>query len=139
MRFSILLDNCRYRQNEMKENQGRIVGKAYFYIDPQKFCNVVKWRISDMRNQIDNSLKSVSPEMDGTRECDLTVIIRNLTTRATYAHGVQNHLQLWKWIKFSILFAIFWHVTYATRSWLTMRTRRKSKEARIACKDSMLR
>jgi len=52
----------------MKENQGRIVGKAYFFIDPQKFCNIVKWRISDMRNQIDNSLKSVSAEEKGDRE-----------------------------------------------------------------------
>jgi hypothetical protein len=78
----------------MKENQGRIVGKAYFYIDPQKFCNVVKWRISDMRNQIDNSLKSVSAEMEIPREGDLTVIIRNLTTKATYVRGVQNRLRL---------------------------------------------
>ncbi|KAG8757437.1 hypothetical protein FRC14_002080 [Serendipita sp. 396] len=47
-----------YRQNEMKENQGRIVGKQYYWIDLQRFCNVVKWRISDMRNQIENSLKA---------------------------------------------------------------------------------
>ncbi|KAG8815307.1 hypothetical protein FRC19_001123 [Serendipita sp. 401] len=42
----------------MKENQGRIVGKQYYWIDLQRFCNVVKWRISDMRNQIENSLKA---------------------------------------------------------------------------------
>ncbi|KAG8821601.1 hypothetical protein FRC17_009782, partial [Serendipita sp. 399] len=47
-----------YRQNEMKENQGRIVGKQYYWIDLQRFCNVVKWRIADMRNQIENSLKA---------------------------------------------------------------------------------
>ncbi|KAL9710165.1 hypothetical protein Ac2012v2_006461 [Leucoagaricus gongylophorus] len=47
-----------YRQNELKEGAQRSVGKQYYYIDYQHFCNVVKWRIAKMRHIIDSSLRN---------------------------------------------------------------------------------
>ncbi|KAI0667287.1 TFIIE alpha subunit-domain-containing protein [Trametes maxima] len=46
-----------YRQNELKEGAQRSVGRQYFYIDYQSFCNVVKWRMAEMRRDIDNRLR----------------------------------------------------------------------------------
>jgi len=50
---------CRYRQNELKEGAQRSVGKQYYYIDYEHFCNVVKWRIAKMRHIIDSTLRNV--------------------------------------------------------------------------------
>ncbi|KZT07046.1 uncharacterized protein LAESUDRAFT_725393 [Laetiporus sulphureus 93-53] len=47
-----------YRQNELKEGAQRSVGRQYYYIDYQHFCNVVKWRIAEMRRIIDSSLRN---------------------------------------------------------------------------------
>ncbi|GLB42191.1 putative TFIIE alpha subunit [Lyophyllum shimeji] len=47
-----------YRQNELKEGAQRSVGKQYYYIDYEYFCNVVKWRIAKMRHIIDSSLRN---------------------------------------------------------------------------------
>ncbi|TFY54919.1 hypothetical protein EVJ58_g8574 [Rhodofomes roseus] len=47
-----------HRQNELKEGAQRSVGRQYFYIDYQHFCNVVKWRIAEMRRIIDSSLRN---------------------------------------------------------------------------------
>ncbi|KAF9010136.1 TFIIE alpha subunit-domain-containing protein [Cyathus striatus] len=47
-----------YRQNELKEGAQRSVGKQYYYIDYEHFCNVVKWRIAKMRHIIDSSLRN---------------------------------------------------------------------------------
>jgi hypothetical protein len=49
----------RYRQNELKEGAQRSVGKQYYYIDYQHFCNVVKWRIARMHSIIDSTLRNV--------------------------------------------------------------------------------
>ena len=49
----------RHRQNELKEGAQRSVGKQYFYIDYQHFCNVVKWRVAKMRKVIDSKLRNV--------------------------------------------------------------------------------
>ncbi|OBZ67660.1 Transcription initiation factor IIE subunit alpha [Grifola frondosa] len=46
-----------HRQNELKEGAQRSVGRQYFYIDYQHFCNVVKWRVAEMRNKIDTGLR----------------------------------------------------------------------------------
>ena len=48
----------RYRQNELKEGAQRSVGRQYFYIDYQSFCNVVKWRMAEMRRIIDQGLRN---------------------------------------------------------------------------------
>lgn len=48
-----------YRQNELKEGAQRSVGKQYYYIDYEHFCNVVKWRIARMRSIIDTGLRNV--------------------------------------------------------------------------------
>ena len=48
----------RYRQNELKEGAQRSVGRQYFYIDYQSFCNVVKWRMAEMRRIIDKGLRN---------------------------------------------------------------------------------
>lgn len=48
----------RYRQNELKEGAQRSVGRQYFYIDYQSFCNVVKWRMAEMRRTIDQGLRN---------------------------------------------------------------------------------
>ena len=53
------LYSFRYRQNELKEGAQRSVGKQYYYIDYEHFCNVVKWRIATMRHKIDSSLRNV--------------------------------------------------------------------------------
>ncbi|KDR80156.1 hypothetical protein GALMADRAFT_242417 [Galerina marginata CBS 339.88] len=47
-----------YRQNELKEGAQRSVGKQYYYIDYEHFCNVVKWRIAKMRFIIDSTLRN---------------------------------------------------------------------------------
>ncbi|KAI0821884.1 TFIIE alpha subunit-domain-containing protein [Trametes gibbosa] len=47
-----------YRQNELKEGAQRSVGRQYFYIDYQNFCNVVKWRMAEMRRIIDQGLRN---------------------------------------------------------------------------------
>ncbi|KAI0792285.1 hypothetical protein C8Q75DRAFT_752189 [Abortiporus biennis] len=47
-----------YRQNELKEGAQRSVGKQYYYIDYQHFCNVVKWRVAEMRRRIDTTLRN---------------------------------------------------------------------------------
>ncbi|KAI0724337.1 TFIIE alpha subunit-domain-containing protein [Cerioporus squamosus] len=47
-----------YRQNELKEGAQRSVGRQYFYIDYQLFCNVVKWRMAEMRRIIDKGLRN---------------------------------------------------------------------------------
>ena len=48
----------RYRQNELKEGAQRSVGRQYFYIDYQSFCNVVKWRMAEVRRVIDKGLRN---------------------------------------------------------------------------------
>ncbi|KIL00310.1 hypothetical protein PAXRUDRAFT_821772 [Paxillus rubicundulus Ve08.2h10] len=47
-----------YRQNELKEGAQRSVGRQYYYIDYKHFCDVVKWRIAEMRRIIDSSLRN---------------------------------------------------------------------------------
>ncbi|KAH8082851.1 TFIIE alpha subunit-domain-containing protein [Cristinia sonorae] len=47
-----------YRQNELKEGAQRSVGRQYYYIDYQHFCNVVKWRVAEMHRRIDNTLRN---------------------------------------------------------------------------------
>jgi len=47
-----------HRQNELKEGAQRSVGRQYYYIDYQDFCNVVKWRIAEMRRRIDSRLRN---------------------------------------------------------------------------------
>ncbi|CCM04771.1 uncharacterized protein FIBRA_06962 [Fibroporia radiculosa] len=47
-----------YRQNELKEGAQRSVGRQYYFIDYQHFCNVVKWRVAEMRRIIDSSLRN---------------------------------------------------------------------------------
>ncbi|CAL1699012.1 unnamed protein product [Somion occarium] len=47
-----------HRQNELKEGAQRSVGRQYFYIDYQHFCNVVKWRVAEMRRRIDTTLRN---------------------------------------------------------------------------------
>ncbi len=56
-----LLTSFSYRQNELKEGAQRSVGKQYYYIDYEHFCNVVKWRIAKMRYIIDSTLRNVRP------------------------------------------------------------------------------
>jgi len=48
-----------HRQNELKEGAQRSVLKQYYYIDYQHFCNVVKWRVAEMRRRIDTNLRNV--------------------------------------------------------------------------------
>ena len=55
-----------YRQNELKEGAQRSVGKQYYYIDYEHFCNVVKWRIARMRSIIDTGLRNVHPFLPQT-------------------------------------------------------------------------
>ncbi|KAG5652366.1 hypothetical protein H0H81_005228 [Sphagnurus paluster] len=59
--IAVLSNDCLikiYRQNELKEGAQRSVGKQYYYIDYEYFCNVVKWRIAKMRHIIDNTLRN---------------------------------------------------------------------------------
>ncbi|KAL6300958.1 TFIIE alpha subunit-domain-containing protein [Sparassis latifolia] len=57
-----VLDNDKlvrvHRQNELKEGAQRSVGKQYYYIDYQHFCNVVKWRMKKMQKIIDTGLRN---------------------------------------------------------------------------------
>ncbi|EIM89126.1 uncharacterized protein STEHIDRAFT_154810 [Stereum hirsutum FP-91666 SS1] len=45
-------------QNELKEGAQRSVGRQYFYLDYQHFCNVVKWRVAHMRRTIEHGLRN---------------------------------------------------------------------------------
>ncbi|KAK2461270.1 hypothetical protein APHAL10511_006797 [Amanita phalloides] len=59
--IAVLANDCLvkiYRQNELREGAQRSVGKQYYYIDYQHFCNVVKWRVSKMRSIIDSTLRN---------------------------------------------------------------------------------
>ncbi|RXW21252.1 hypothetical protein EST38_g4614 [Candolleomyces aberdarensis] len=59
--IAVLSNDCLvkvYRQNELKEGAQRSVGKQYYYIDYEHFCNVVKWRIAKMWNKIDHKLRN---------------------------------------------------------------------------------
>ncbi|EPS98247.1 hypothetical protein FOMPIDRAFT_1126886 [Fomitopsis schrenkii] len=47
-----------HRQNELKDGAQRSVGRQYFYIDYQHFCNVVKWRVAEMHRIIDSGLRN---------------------------------------------------------------------------------
>ncbi|KAI0066826.1 hypothetical protein BV25DRAFT_1867968 [Artomyces pyxidatus] len=47
-----------HRQNELKEGAQRSVGRQYFFVDFQHFCNVVKWRVAEMRRIIDSGLRN---------------------------------------------------------------------------------
>jgi len=47
-----------HRQNELKEGAQRSIGKQYYFIDYQHFCNVVKWRVAEMRRRIDSTLRN---------------------------------------------------------------------------------
>ncbi|KAF9234217.1 hypothetical protein BU15DRAFT_90055 [Melanogaster broomeanus] len=53
-----VLGNGPYRQNELKEGAQRSVGRQYYYIDYKHFCDVVKWRIAEMRRIIDSNLRN---------------------------------------------------------------------------------
>ena len=60
----------RHRQNELKDGAQRSIGKQYYFIDYRHFCNVVKWRVAEMRRLIDSTLRNVSP---GAEDFPLTV------------------------------------------------------------------
>ncbi|KZS87247.1 hypothetical protein SISNIDRAFT_537784 [Sistotremastrum niveocremeum HHB9708] len=47
-----------YRRNELKEGALRAVGRQYYYIDYKHFCDVVKWRVAQMRELIDKDLRN---------------------------------------------------------------------------------
>lgn len=47
-----------FRQNELKEGATRAQARQYYYIDYQHFCNVLKWRVSEMRRIIDSKLRN---------------------------------------------------------------------------------
>jgi len=48
-----------YHQNEQKDaNVNRSYIKKYFFIDYKNFCNVVKWRMAEMRRLIDDKLRN---------------------------------------------------------------------------------
>jgi transcription initiation factor TFIIE subunit alpha len=61
--FTLTFTPCKmplsHRQNELKEGAQRSVLKQYYYIDYQHFCNVVKWRVAEMRRRIDTNLRNV--------------------------------------------------------------------------------
>jgi transcription initiation factor TFIIE subunit alpha len=56
----VLINGCfRYRQNELKDGAQRSVARQYWYINYTNFCNVVKWRVAEMRARIDKTLRNV--------------------------------------------------------------------------------
>ncbi|KAI0683872.1 TFIIE alpha subunit-domain-containing protein [Cytidiella melzeri] len=105
-----------YRQNELKEGAQRSVGRQYYYIDYQHFCNVVKWRVAEMHRRIDSTLrnqldnkgyicpqcgKSFSPlEVDklvdfmaGTFNCDICRAELTDNENAENVKGSQDRMQ----------------------------------------------
>ncbi|KAI0806213.1 TFIIE alpha subunit-domain-containing protein [Irpex lacteus] len=105
-----------YRQNELKEGAQRSVGRQYYYIDYQFFCNVVKWRVAEMHRRIDSTLrnqldnkgyicpqcgKSFSPlEVDklvdfmaGTFNCDICRAELTDNENAESVKGSQDRMQ----------------------------------------------
>jgi len=51
---------CVQRINNSKsgETNARVILKGYYYIDHARFCNVVKWRVAEMRKRIDSKLRN---------------------------------------------------------------------------------
>ena len=49
----------RHRQNELKDGAQRSVNRQYFYLDFKHFCDVVKWRMAQVRHIIDSKLRNV--------------------------------------------------------------------------------
>ncbi|THH06029.1 hypothetical protein EW145_g4369 [Phellinidium pouzarii] len=47
-----------HRQNELKEGAQRSIGRQYYFIDYRHLCNVVKWRVAEMRRIIDSTLRN---------------------------------------------------------------------------------
>ncbi|KAI0337217.1 hypothetical protein BDW22DRAFT_1364381 [Trametopsis cervina] len=105
-----------YRQNELKEGAQRSVGRQYYYIDYQHFCNVVKWRVAEMHRRIDTTLrnqldnkgyicpqcgKSFSPlevdklvdHMAGTFNCDICHAELTDNENAESVRGSQDRMQ----------------------------------------------
>ena len=54
----MLTVRLRYQQNEQKEGGFRAVARSYYFIDYKSFCNVVKWRMAEMRRMIDQGLRN---------------------------------------------------------------------------------
>lgn len=63
----------------------RAVGRQYFYIDYKHFCDVVKWRVAEMRRLIDKDLRNVHSSASAQVSEPDSLPFRNLTLRATYA------------------------------------------------------
>lgn len=80
----------RYRQNELKEGAQRSVGRQYYYIDYKQFCDVVKWRIAEMRRIIDSGLRNVSLRFS-LPDALKHFMYRNLTTKATSVRSATKH------------------------------------------------
>ena len=48
-----------YTRQEIRDGAMKAVNREYYYIDYQQFCNVVKWRVAEMRRRIDSTLRNV--------------------------------------------------------------------------------
>ena len=79
-------------QNELKEGSLRSVSRQYYYIDYLHFCNVVKWRMAEMRQRIVSmtASQSVSEFLAKLLEALHPKLYRNLTTRDTYVPNAAN-------------------------------------------------
>lgn len=71
--FLTSYDCSSYRQNELKEGAQRSVGKQYYFINYKHFCDVVKWRIAEMRRIIDSGLRNV--RLDILNQCCFSTLI----------------------------------------------------------------
>ena len=87
-------------QNELKEGSLRSVSCQYYYIDYLHFCNVVKWRMAEMRQRIVSmtASRSVSEFLAKLLEALHPKLYRNLTARDTYVlQSAINHRLIVEW------------------------------------------
>jgi hypothetical protein len=91
------MGRLRYRRNELKEGAMRAVGRQYFYIDYKHFCDVVKWRVAEMRRLIDKDLRNVRTLLHIYRRL-IKRVFRNLIRKVTSVPSAVNLIPLSMWI-----------------------------------------
>ena len=85
----------RARQNELKDGAQRSIGRQYYYIDYQNFCNVVKWRVTEMRRIIDSTLRKVRTFASPSRRLS-PMLYRNSTIRDMFARIARPPSHRWR-------------------------------------------
>jgi hypothetical protein len=131
------LTRNRYRRNELKEGNTRAVGRQYYYIDYKHFCDVVKWRIAEMRRMIDKDLRTVSPASSQALAVSILISNRTWTQKATFARNALPATPLSTWTDSSISPLANFIARFVTQNSRITRILIMSRGATIVCRGSI--